>query len=185
MKIRKYQSKDKQRVIEICLKNADIDASTSEDTVKFIEYTFCRYYIEVEPENCFVAVDENDVPYGYVYGAGDFDNYRQKFEPYLETVAGLKNGAFTADVYVEMYNHYIYKDEYPAHLHIDVLDGHRGEGTGAKLIENYCENLRSRGIKGVMLIVGSDNDGGRNFYEKNGFTLLNDRPFGAAYGKKL
>lgn len=185
MKIRNYLPKDKEKVIEICLKNADIDASTSEDTVKFIEYTFCRYYIEVEPENCFVVVDENDVPYGYVYGAADFDDYKKKFSPYLQNVAALKNGAFTADVYVEMYNHFIYKSEYPAHLHIDVLDGHRGEGAGAKLIESYCLNLKKRGINGVMLIVGSDNEGGRNFYQKNGFTLLNDRPFGAAYGKKL
>ncbi len=185
MRIRKYLPKDKEKVIEICLKNADIDSSTSEDTVRFIEYTFCRYYIEVEPENCFVAVDDNDVPFGYVYGAADFNEYKKRFIPYLETVAALKNGAFTADVYVEMYNHFIYINDYPAHLHIDVLDGHRGEGAGASLIENYCNNLKSRGIKGVMLIVGSDNEGGRNFYEKNGFALLNDRPFGAAYGKKL
>ena len=110
MEIRKYLPKDKEKVIDICLKNADIDSSTNQDTVKFIEYTFCRYYIEVEPENCFVAVDDNDEPYGYVYGAADFDKYRKSFAPYLETVAGLQNGAFTADVYVEMYNHFIYKN---------------------------------------------------------------------------
>jgi hypothetical protein len=36
-----------------------------------------------------------------------------------------------------------------------------------------------------MLIVGTENNGARRFYERNGFTLLQDMPTGAAYGMKF
>ena len=184
MTIRKYKPEDYDTVVHICLHNADLEDHSS-PIGQFIYEMFCRYYIECEPENCFVAVDDNDVPFGYVYGAADYDRYEQNFKEYLCRIREIGGGKYLADAQVEMYNHLIYKDTYPAHLHIDLLENGRGSGVGTSLIKHYCENIKSRGINGVMLIVGSDNYRGRNFYEKNGFTLLADKESGAAYGKKL
>lgn len=184
MNIRKYEPEDRAQVVKICLHNADLEDASS-PIGEFIYQMFCSYYVDIEPENCFVAVDDNDVPFGYVYGAADFDRYAVQFENYLKTIREIDGGKYLPDALVEMYNHYIYKNEYPAHLHIDLLENGRGSGVGSALIKKYCENIKSRGINGVMLIVGSDNIRGRNFYEKNGFTLLADKHSGAAYGKKL
>ncbi len=184
LNIRKYKTEDKQQLVKICLLNADLE-DDSKPIGKYIELMFCLYYIEKEPENCFVATDENDIPVGYVYGSSDFMKYKTDIQPYIEKIAEIENGKYLPDAEVEMYNHYIYYNDYPAHLHIDILENYRGGGTGSELIKNYCMNLKNKGINGVMLIVGSDNERGRNFYEKNGFVLLNDKPSGAAYGKKI
>lgn len=184
MAIRKYEPKDYEQIVNICLNTYDKDEQESPIN-QYIKQMFCRYYIEIEPENCFVVTDDNDVPQGYVYGASDYDFYHQNMTEYLEKIAEVKNGVYTSDAYVEMYNHEIYKDDYPAHLHIDIFEEFRSKGYGSVMIKAFCENLKTKGIKGVMLIVGSDNFGAQRFYERNGFTLLHKKESGYAYGMKL
>lgn len=183
MVIRKYEPKDKEKVIYICLN--DMYGKYQQDLIDYVEWMFCRYYIEVEPQNCFVAVDENDEPVGYIYGAIDYDNYQRDFEPYIKKIASINNRQYLADAMTEMYDHAIFRMDYPAHLHIDILPDFQSKGIGSKLIEAFCNNIKAQGSNGVMLIVGSDNTGARRFYERNGFILLQDIKTGAAYAKKL
>lgn len=185
MIIRKYSEKDKERVKEICLANADLDSAETGDVKDFILLMFCLYYIENEPENCFVAVDENDIPFGYVYGTTDFQKYKIGIKDYLNRIKNLQNKEYYEDALTEIADHEKHSELYPAHLHIDVLNGFRGSNAGTALITAFCNNLNDNGIVGVMLIVGEDNVRGRHFYENNGFTLLGEKPSGAEYGKLL
>ena len=184
MNIRKYQKKDFEATKYVCL-NDMLDKEGYEKVIEYVEVMFCRYYLEKEPENCFVAVDENDKPIGYVYGSSDYDKYQANFSEYLKEVAEIEERKFLPDALTEMYDHAIYKKDYPAHLHIDILPDHQSKGIGSKLIRVFCDNLREQSVKGVMLIVGTENEGARRFYERNGFTLLQDKPSGAAYGMKF
>lgn len=184
MAIRKYEAKDYEQVINICLDTCNKEEQQT-PICQYIKQMFCLYYIEVEPENCVVVTDENDVAQGYVYGASDYDYYHNNMTKYLEKIAEIKGGVYISDAYVEMYDHKIYKDEYPAHLHIDIFEHFRSKGYGSAMIEAFCNNLKEKGIKGVMLIVGSDNEGAQRFYERNGFTLLHKKESGYAYGRKL
>ncbi len=184
MAIRKYRPDDYEQIVNICLDTYDKEEQ-QEPIYRYITQMFCRYYIEIEPDNCFVVTDNNDVPQGYVYGASDYDFYHRNMTEYLEKIAEIKNGVYISDAYVEMYNHEIYKADYPAHLHIDIFGEFRSKGYGSVMIEAFCNNLKEKGIKGVMLIVGSDNVRAQKFYEKNGFTLLDKKESGYAYGKKL
>lgn len=184
MAIRKYIEKDYNDVVNVCLDTCD-PAVQQTPLNRYVKLMFCRYYIEKEPDNCVVLTDENDVAVGYVYGSQDYDFYHKNMAEYLQAISELENGQFISHSYVEMYNHYIYKDEYPAHLHIDIFGEHRSKGYGSHLIKAFCENLKSKGIKGVMLIVGADNVRAHKFYEKNGFVLLDKKDSGYAYGKKL
>lgn len=184
MAIRKYENKDYQQVVNICLDTYDSEEQKSPIN-QYIKQMFCRYYIEKEPENCFVVTDDNDTAMGYVYGASDYDTYHRNMTEYLQLIAEIKNGVYLSDAYVEMYNHEIYKEDYPAHLHIDIFGDFRSKGYGSVMIEAFCNNLKEKGIKGVMLIVGNENIRAQKFYEKNGFTLLNKKQIGFAYGKKL
>lgn len=184
MNIRKYQEKDFEATKHVCL-NDMLGKEGYEKVIEYVEVMFCRYYLEKEPENCFVAVDENDRVIGYTYGAADYDNYQNNFSEYINAVAEIENRKFLNDALTEMYDHAIYKKDYPAHLHIDILPDYQSKGIGSKLIKAFCDNLREQNIKGVMLIVGTENEGARRFYERNGFILLQDMPTGAAYGMKL
>ncbi len=184
MVIRKYKESDYDRIFEICLDTAD-EKKQNKPVNIWVKEMFCKYYIEKEPESCFVAVDENDIPMGYCYGAVDYDKYEPEMDEYLRKISELENENYLSYSLVEMYNHYIYKDVYPAHLHIDFLEPYRGNGYGGAVLEALCDDFKARGVKGIMLIVGSDNYRAHKFYENHGFKLLNKKNSGYAYGRIL
>ncbi len=184
MAIRKYEDKDYEQMVNVCLDTYD-PVIQQTPLNQYVKLMFCLYYIEKEPENCVIVTDENDVAMGYVYGAQDYDEYHKNMTEYLEGIAEIENGIFLPAAYVEMYNHYIYKDEYPAHLHIDIFGDYRSKGFGSDMIKAFCDNLRAKGVPGVMLIVGADNERAHKFYERNGFKLIAKKKSGYAYGMKL
>lgn len=184
MTIRPYQEKDKENVRFVCL-NSDGPNEHCEETNFYILTTYCDYYIEQEPENCFVAVDENDRAVGYVICTEDYDKYFAGItagyvQRFPEENEDARNGILhSADPQRE------YKAEYPAHLHIDLLPEYQRMGIGHKLVDALCAHLRAKGIPGVMLTAGPDNVKGRNFYRKYGFTELQVTESDVAYGLKL
>ncbi len=184
MSIRKYEERDKEKVRGICLTNAHVSPADKK-TAEFILLMFCDYYIEQEPENCFVAVDEDDEPVGYIYGAFDYDRYHETFMtqyyPRLKAVSLRR----AVEAKIEMRDHAVYKEDYPAHFHIDVLSAHQSGGVGSMLLSNFCDNLTQRAARGVMMICGRDNIGAQKFYKKNGMEVLHSKRTGVAMGKKL
>lgn len=74
---------------------------------------------------------------------------------------------------------------YPAHLHVNVLSGHRG-GTGRALMHRFEADLRARGARGVHVFCGARPVG---FYEKLGYSVLGKITIGEApifaLGKRL
>lgn len=60
-------------------------------------------------------------------------------------------------------------EEYPAHLHIDILPAFQSKGWGAKMVERLEEELRGRGVRGVHLVMGAGNEAGERFYGRMGF----------------
>ena len=81
--------------------------------------------------------------------------------------------------------HAKYAAEYPAHLHIDLLDDYQRKGLGSKLVGALSEHLKAKGIAGLMLTVGGSNELGINFYKKYGFTELEKGLGDVAMGIKL
>lgn len=59
-----------------------------------------------------------------------------------------------------------FERELPAHLHMNVAAGLRGQGVGRQLVDRHVETLRERGTPGVHLYCGS---AARGFYERLGF----------------
>lgn len=60
-----------------------------------------------------------------------------------------------------------YAEDYPAHLHIDLLPECQHQGIGSRLIKTLADHLRRQRIKGLMLNVANDNKNALRFYEKN------------------
>jgi GNAT superfamily N-acetyltransferase len=63
-------------------------------------------------------------------------------------------------------------DEFPAHLHIDLLPELQGQGVGRRLIRALLGELAERGVPGVHLGVSPRNTGARAFYSRLGFRPL-------------
>lgn len=180
--IRKYQEKDRERVERVCAGTAS--GPLSGDMMKRVLWTvFCHYYIEQEPQNCFVAVNDQDEAVGYVLCAVDFATWEKNFtELYVKksknpvtkmlgkgTINGLR--AFAG--------------QYPAHLHIDIDENYQRQGLGTKLIDALRTHLVEMNVPGLMLSVGSDNENGQKFYQKYGFTVLEKRKQEILMGMKL
>lgn len=65
-------------------------------------------------------------------------------------------------------------EQYPAHLHIDILSSHQRKGYGGILISEFLNELRKKEVKGVHLGMRADNTLAGNFYEKHGFKRFAD-----------
>lgn len=59
--------------------------------------------------------------------------------------------------------------DYPAHLHIDILPDFQRHGLGTKLIQKLCDKLRGEKVKGVHLVMDGKNTGAEKFYYAVGF----------------
>ena len=184
MTIRPYEQRDRDNVRYVCL-NSEGPCDLNEAERFFILTTYCDYYIEREPHNCFVSADGSDKAVGYIICTEDYDAFRPVFvRDYVHRLDKMdvrfRQGALDSTVLQEKY-----KMEYPAHLHIDILPEYQRMGVGSKLINTLCAHLKSKGVPGVMLTVGSSNEVGRSFYKKYGFTLLEEMPGDIAFGIKI
>ncbi len=184
MVIRPYESKDKEAVQFVHL-NSEGPCKSSKRGINFGLAVYCDYYIEKEPENCFVAVDENDRAVGYIICAEDFDKFYPVFVDQYYT--RIKKWEFKRrkSALRSVIPHEKYKEEYPAHLHIDVLPEYQRMGLGHKMTDALLAHLKEKGIKGIMLTTWIKNEKGRGFYDKYGFILLKEMKNCAVYGLKL
>lgn len=184
MNIRPYEAKDKEAVHYVCL-NSEGPCKSSSRGIKFSLAVYCDYYLEKEPENCFVATDENDNVIGYILCAEDFDIFKESFES--EYCTRIKKWEFRRrkSALRSIIPHEKYKDEYPSHLHIDILPEYQRMGLGHKLADVLLNHLREKGVKGIMLTTWIKNTKGRGFYDKYGFALLAEMKNCAVYGKTI
>lgn len=182
LSIRKYEKKDYEDVRYVCL-NSDGEAITG-STGEFILLTYCDYYIENEPENCFV-LDDDGKAVGYIICTENFDNFNEIFRKnYLPRVKPLGENLYTwSQDSVLLQNKH--KASYPAHMHIDLLPPYHRQGWGGKLLHTLFDHLKSKGIRGVMLTAGVDNRNARSFYTKYGFEEIEIYQTDVAFGMKL
>ena len=184
MTVRPYNKTDKDDVRFVCL-NSEGPCKSSKRGINFALAVYCDYYIEKEPQNCFVAADKNGKAIGYVICAEDFDTFQKRFiEEYYPKIKSWeykrRKSALRAIESQEKY-----KEEYPAHLHIDILPEYQHMGLGTKLMKDLCDHLRQNGIKGVMFTVWHKNYNAIKFYEKYGFELIETKETTLVYGLKL
>lgn len=167
LEVKPYIEKYKEDLREVCLNTAYSTAHEPKER-NYLLNTYCDYYLECEPENCFAAVDENGAAQGYILCSEDYKKYKKNIRPYVsrarksgivKSLEGIGERTITA----------LFSRRYPAHMHIDINPGFQRQGIGTKLVDALVNHLRSKGIKGVMLIVGTGNVKGMSFYKKYGF----------------
>ena len=169
--IRKYEEKDRENLFKICVATSGLPTETQKD-LDFLNLLYNDYYAVVEPQNCFVAVNEDDETVGYILCAENFDRYYKTFKGlYMPQIKKLGFNFFTMAM-GEISVHRLFKKKYPAHLHIDILPVCQGQGTGTQLVDALKNHLREKGVNGLMLSCGMGNKKAIKFYKKNGFRML-------------
>ncbi|MCM1289353.1 MAG: GNAT family N-acetyltransferase [Corallococcus sp.] len=184
--VRPYQKKDFRYVQDICFATSWLKDKPNQTNRAIVCAMYCDYYLDNEPEYCFVAVDENDVPVGYVLCAVELDAYRDELtENYLPVVRKLSSSdyfRFNAEIKLEQR---FIRQGYTAHLHVDILEDYQRQGVGTKLLETLQDKLKQNFVEGVYLVCGLKNEAARSFYEKRGFTDIDYFTGCVVYGKKL
>lgn len=179
MPIRPYEAKDRDNVRYICL-NSDGPCDADEKGQHFLLTTYCDYYIEYEPHNCFVFADKNDRAVGYVLIAEDFETFKDvflnEFKPRLADDADQKGTLESIQL------HERNKENYPAHLHIDLLPEIQGKGIGTQMMKAALAHLAEKKCRGLTLTVWKHNRDAMRFYERLGFVPLGETESNVAWG---
>lgn len=196
-RIRPFRPGDETALSQICLKTGDAGADATgifdDDTIW--GEIFVLPYAARHPEYAFVVESDDGRVLGYTVAAADTRAFEQWFHdvwwparaarwPLPETTASRQDATLTY-AYARHGGAAPYGDEYPAHLHIDLLPELQGQGWGRALIETLIAALRADGVSGVHLVASRESTGALAFYERLGFTPLVSPPGSQAFGMTL
>jgi ribosomal protein S18 acetylase RimI-like enzyme len=159
----------------------------------------------LEPENCFVVDDGKGKAVGYIIGTADTASFVKKvqdvFMPYL-TVEGLhppkpdepcgwnENLPNALRFIMHSPENLLHAEEpqllqeFPAHLHIDILPEYQKLGLGRKLIDTFTAAIKATGVKGVHLIMSDANVEAAKFYIHTGWKRYPKILDGGASGRE-
>jgi ribosomal protein S18 acetylase RimI-like enzyme len=191
--IRPYAPKDRDDVFRVCHKTGYFGEDASlhfKDTVLF-GTIFVSYYIDVEPENAFVATDD-DRTVGYIVGTADTLAQKASFD--RAVMPKILKRLFTSTVFrhpadalfllglrgYEDFEETLYSEnllnDYPAHLHINLMAGYQRRGLGEQLIHTFEDHMRQKGVPGIHLVTSTLNTKAVPFYDKLGYRVVKELP---------
>ena len=170
MKIEMYTPEYKKAMEDICIATASERARTQQRHHDFTLLMYCDEYLDHEKALMLMADEQ---PVGYVLCAENYAAWKQNMTPYAEKIEALGD-PYDKHVHdgLEMYG--VYASEYPAHMHIDILEKYTGGGNGTALFHALIGLLKKDGVRGLMLGVDLHNIRAVSFYQKMGFVPLND-----------
>jgi GNAT superfamily N-acetyltransferase len=179
--IRRYRPGDHAAVYDICVRTADAggDARGQYHTDDLMPDLFAGPYLYLEPELAFV-LDDGWRAVGYVIGTSDtaafVEEYRQRWIPRL---AGryprppepprTRDERMIASHYWPERMLLPELNDYPAHLHIDLLPDYQGAGHGRRLIATFLAAAAAAGAPAVHVGMLTVNTRSRGFYDRLGF----------------
>lgn len=190
--IRECQKTDEEGVLNVCYKTGymgeDLTGTNKFNDIKLFGYLFCLYYLRFETKNCFVAVDKSndDKIAGYILGTLDSRKQEKQFAMKMLWKIISRVLFLTSWRYNESFRSVLYflnnlgpkqkienlYEEYPAHLHINVLPEYQHLGIGSKLLSKFEEHLRTYKVPGVHLATSNRNVKAIPFYHKKGYELI-------------
>jgi ribosomal protein S18 acetylase RimI-like enzyme len=196
-RIRPFRAGDEIALADICLKTADAggDATGVLDDDSLWAEIFVLPYVARHPEFAFVAEADDGRVVGYVVAAPDTRAFEDWFHdewwprfaerwPRPASEESRQDGILLY-AYGRRAGAEPYGDEYPAHLHIDLLPEAQGRGLGRRLIASVVKALRARGVTGVHLAADVENRGALAFYPRVGFVPISSHEGVQAFARLL
>lgn len=181
--IRPYRESDRADCFDICVRTADAgkDATGLYSSDDLMPELFFAPYVQLDPGLAFV-VDTGSRVVGYVIATADtrefVRRYRAELLPDFAAAHPLGDPASSHEALMVSLGHDPERmllaeiDQYPAHLHIDLLPEAQRSGLGRRLIETERAALARRGVPAVHLTMADENRSARTFYDRLGFRLL-------------
>jgi len=188
LQIRPYEPRDRAALRQICCDTADAGQPVEKffPNREVFADLLTNYYTEFEPQSTFVADNGGEVV-GYTTGCLDTKRFlrtmKRRIVPaifFKALVRGvlwhpqtvrllranlglwLKSGHRTGPAL----------DDYPAHLHVNVRQGFRGQKVGQRLVEKFCQRALAAAVRGVHAGVSAENAQARHFFQGLGFVEL-------------
>ena len=199
--IRPYAPGDRSGVREICCETGDRGEPVDglfEDRDVFADLV-TRYYTDDEPQSTWIAEDGGRIV-GYLTGCLDTGRYERvllrRVIPRAFVKAVLRGGLFSrrtwrwarAGWHTQQTRWGQWQSSlasYPAHFHVNIRRGFRGQRLGERLVERFLDAVRAAGLPGVHVAVRADNAASCRFFERMGFLELERRrvwfPAAASY----
>lgn len=135
--------------------------------------------------------DEGTGPLGYVLGTRDTRAFQEWFVSDWWPSLPEREQRTEGDLWLlpsgpDPYRMLIPElDEYPAHLHIDLLPEAQGQGWGRRLIEMVVSKLTAREVPGLHLAASTENRAAIAFYPRVGFAPIPSHSGVQAFGMHL
>lgn len=185
--IRLARPDDQAGAYHVCLKTGDFGKDGEpfyRDDPDALGRIFVGPYLVFEPDYSLILEDQEGIC-GYAFGSLDskkfYDHYEKEWRPKLCAQYPMPQGDpakwTRAQTVYSWYHNPDYTmpepyDEYPSHLHIDLLDRAQGRGFGRRMMEMVMDKLRQHGSPGAHLGVSMMNTPAHGFYLKLGFKDL-------------
>lgn len=193
--LRPYRPSDRAALTDICVETGDSggDARGLFRQDRLLGDVYAVPYALHDPSLAFV-VDRGGAAIGYVLGTTDTTTFNAWFhdvwwpsvrDEYAGDETAPRDAQVLASASAIGTEAVPYAEEYPAHLHIDLLPATQGGGFGRALIMTFLDALRERGVRGVHLVAAASNTNAVGFYDRLGFTRLPSDAGAAAFGMKL
>ncbi|MBQ7687958.1 MAG: hypothetical protein IJT27_01945 [Clostridia bacterium] len=182
--VRPYEQNDREDVIRLCLEDTGT-ASAGEDTRKYTALTRCEYYIDCEPRNCFVAVDDAAGVIGCILCSENTDQYERAFtEKYVPQAAAISAKRYV-DAKLSLLPITMYRQFYPAHFVLFLQSSWYGVGVERLLLDALRDTLRSKKILNAMTVCDAGNEEALKAYEENGLKPMLQTKYGKAMALEI
>lgn len=182
--IRPAEANDIKDIEYICRMTAGPDSRAIEAVGAKIALTYSTYYARAERETCFV-LDEGGKAVGYILCAPDYKKFVKGYRKNEVRQLWKMDKRQSLTAYLLPLGYLPFKKNYPAHLHIDILDDYQGKGYGSQLMDALLKKLKEIKVPGVMLIVDKENEGAQRFYKRAGFVEKASALGGVVMAKEL
>lgn len=161
--IRQYRKEDAKAVKSIAYHDDERGSMRAVSAVR------CDYYIDHEPQHCFVMTDEFDKPAGYAVCSVDRQSFSDLYPTYLAIVKEEDKKQFRKELRLQKKLLAVPK-QYSAHLHISILPSFRGKGGAKALVEALVAHLKEINVSGVYTVA--DTPSAVAFCERVGFQRI-------------
>ncbi len=205
-KIRTFRPGDEKAIEMITyrtgFKGEDLTNRGFFDDQRLFYLIFIAYYPRYEPQHCFV-VESSYVQrvVGFICGTPDTQVQEVEYSRNMYWRILLRTVTYTTWRYPKTFLNLIRMSQirpciqpetfqeilnnYPAHLHINLLPELHRKGIGTSLIRHFENHLKEISITGVHLQTTNYNQKAVPFYGKHGYTLLADAPMNHLFLKDL
>ncbi|MFD6178637.1 MULTISPECIES: GNAT family N-acetyltransferase [unclassified Isoptericola] len=194
----RYDPADRAALYDVCLRTGDSgeDATDMYEDGELLGHVYLGAYLELEPGLARVLRRADGTAVGYCVATASTVDFERRCEeswwPPLRARLAVPapddespDARLLHAIHAPSRSAAPWLEQYPAHLHVDLLPEAQGGGAGRRVLEAVLDAVAAAGAPGIHLGVGGRNVRAIGFYEHLGFRTLEEQPWGRTMGMSL